>query len=124
MAVLFMLASCGGGSVEFLDKKDANGVPMDQQITVHPGAMGTATLQLLASGAEAQPYTLTITGGTSGVTATANPAMPDPKDGVPLDITLTVTAAATAPTGVVNLTIEAVDKDGHVAGSGLVVNVM
>lgn len=100
--------ACGAGSVAFVTNKDATGAPIPQEISIAPGGTATAKVQLLAKGAEVEPYTITVSSqDPSQVTATVSPTTADVKDGVPFDISVTATADAAATAGMVPITVDA-----------------
>jgi hypothetical protein len=121
---LVFLSGCGAGSVGFTGMTDSHGIPLEPQITVGRGGTGSAVVQLLAKGAEAQPYNITVSSGDPNVTGSAMPNPADPMDGVPLDITITIDVAPMAMAGgFADVTVSAADQAGHLAGTGVQVTI-
>ncbi len=98
--LLFLVsASCDVGSLRWVLPEE-NGISHPARLTVLPGSTGQATLQLVAEGSYAGKYEVAANSVYPEVsTASLNATTADLRDGVPLDVAVTVTVADTANAG-------------------------
>lgn len=98
------------------------GQPCSGSLTLSPGASGTVKATLMVEGSHEGKFTFSVS-GSGPVTATVSPASLDMVDGMPGDVTVTVSVDGTAMKGEFSANLSAQSEDGFGAGTSIGVTV-